>query len=64
MIREVQKAILESEIPRFLYMIEEEAARATKGNPIANQVLGIQVMGCLFLGGCFSTQSYVGDQRK
>ena len=42
MINEVQKAIWESEIPIFLYMIELAAASATNGNPIANQVLGIQ----------------------
>ena len=49
--REVQNAILESEIPMFLYMMEEAAARATNGRPIANQVVGIQVMGCGFFWG-------------
>ena len=46
-IREVQKAIFESEIPIFLYMIELAAANATNGKPMANQVLGIQKMGDL-----------------
>lgn len=42
MMSEVQKAIWESEIPKFLYIIELAVANATKGKPIANQVLGIQ----------------------
>mgnify|MGYP000739734357 CR=1 FL=1 len=41
-ISEVQKAILASDIPKFLYMIALAVDKATKGNPIANQVLGIQ----------------------
>ena len=39
---EVQNAILVSDIPKFLYMIALAVDKATKGNPIANQVLGIQ----------------------
>jgi hypothetical protein len=42
MISEVQKAICPSEMPRFLYIIELAAERATKGKPMANQVVGIQ----------------------
>jgi hypothetical protein len=47
-INEVQKAIRESEMPRFLYIMEQAAARATKGKPMANQVVGIQRTGCGF----------------
>jgi hypothetical protein len=42
MMSEVQNAILVSDIPKFLYMIALAVDKATKGNPIANQVLGIQ----------------------
>ncbi len=56
MINEVQKAIFESEMPMFLYMIDEAAANATKGSPIANHVVGIQEIGFRFLGGLFDTQ--------
>ena len=48
MIREVQKAILASGIPRFLYIRELAAAKATKGNPIANQVDGTHYTGDRF----------------
>jgi hypothetical protein len=41
-IKDVQKAICESEMPMFLYMIELAAASATNGSPIANQVDGTQ----------------------
>ena len=58
MIRDVQKAICESEIPMFLNMMDEEAARATKGNPIANQVVGIQDIGFFFLGEIVGTIKY------
>lgn len=54
-IREVQKAICESGIPIFLYISALAAANATKGNPMANQVVGIQNAGCLFVVSFFST---------
>jgi hypothetical protein len=47
MINEVQNAICESEIPRFLYITEQADASATKGKPMANQVLGIHHTGLL-----------------
>jgi hypothetical protein len=49
MISDVQKAICESDIPMFLYISDAAAASATKGSPIANQVVGIQVIGLLFV---------------
>lgn len=47
MISEVQKAMLASLIPRFLYMIELAAANATNGNPMANHVVGTHLIGFL-----------------
>src|SRR5690606_10865635 len=47
-INDVQKAICASETPRFLYIIELAPERATKGSPIANQVVGIQNTGLSF----------------
>jgi hypothetical protein len=37
--------MLASPMPRFLYMIELAAASATKGNPMANHVVGTQLTG-------------------
>lgn len=47
MISDVQNAICVSETPRFLYIIELAPESATKGKPIANQVVGIQYIGCI-----------------
>src|SRR5690606_13521364 len=44
-IKDVQKAICASDTPKFLYMIELAPDRATNGNPIANQVVGIHDIG-------------------
>jgi hypothetical protein len=47
-IKVVQKAILASEIPKFLNINEEVAANATKGKPIEKYTVGIQDIGCDF----------------
>lgn len=38
--------------------MDEEAAKATKGKPIANQVVGIQDIGFFFLGEIVGTIKY------
>ena len=59
---EVQNVISLSLKPKSLYMIADAADRATNGKPIANQVVGIQVIGCFLVGGVVSTQSYINDE--
>jgi hypothetical protein len=58
MIKEVQNAICVSLIPMFLYMMALAVARATKGRPIANQVLGIQRTGFLFAVVSFTSNRF------
>jgi hypothetical protein len=42
----------------FLYMMALAVARATKGRPIANQVLGIQRTGFLFAVVSFTSNRF------
>jgi hypothetical protein len=48
-IKEVQNAICESEMPRFLNIKDEAEAMATKGSPMAKYTEGTQNTGFLLL---------------
>jgi len=58
MMMPVQKAICVSEKPRLLYMSDTTVPPNTRlGNPIPNQVVGIQRSGCCFV--CFAVFNVV-----